>query len=113
MASKLTAAASAGRVLTTAAVREHAGDGFAWSKPGRRSLPGVKGRLEVFEVRMPRASSREPWPGYDHHTVEEIRERLSDTNGSSAAGVRAYERRHKRRKGVLKATEARDRRPAS
>jgi ferritin-like metal-binding protein YciE len=53
--------------------------------------------------------SEEPWPGYDELTVSEIRAALVGTNGTEdddlAKRVRAYERSHKDRIGVLSATE--------
>jgi ferritin-like metal-binding protein YciE len=47
----------------------------------------------------------EPWPGYDELTVEEIRVLLTDGDDDRANEVRAYERAHKNRAGVLKAAE--------
>jgi adenylate cyclase len=106
-ASKLTASAGAGRVLATTEVREAAGPGFAWADAGRRRLGGVKQPVEVFEVGLGRSSRREPWPGYDTATVADIRSELASTDGSLATRVKTYERRHKRRKGVLEAAGVR------
>jgi ferritin-like metal-binding protein YciE/uncharacterized protein (DUF433 family) len=47
----------------------------------------------------------EPWPGYDELTVNEIREVLSEADDSTAKLLASYERRHKRRQGVLEAAE--------
>jgi ferritin-like metal-binding protein YciE len=47
----------------------------------------------------------EPWPGYDELTVGEIQSRLSESDHDRVEQVRAYERSHKNRAGVLKATE--------
>jgi ferritin-like metal-binding protein YciE len=47
----------------------------------------------------------EPWPGYDEQTVEQIRRALSDADEQRAKEVRAYERAHKNRSGVLSAAE--------
>jgi ferritin-like metal-binding protein YciE len=47
----------------------------------------------------------EPWSGYDEQTVEEIRTALSDADEDRLKAVRAYERAHKSRAGVLSATE--------
>jgi ferritin-like metal-binding protein YciE len=47
----------------------------------------------------------EPWPGYDELTVAEIQSLLSDSDHDRVEQVRAYERSHKNRAGVLKATE--------
>jgi adenylate cyclase len=106
-ASKLTASAGAGRVLATTEVREAAGPGFAWADAGRRRLGGVKQPVEVLEVGLGRSSRREPWPGYDTATVADIRSELASTDGSLATRVKSYERRHKRRKGVLEAADVR------
>jgi ferritin-like metal-binding protein YciE len=59
--------------------------------------------------RITSLSSQEPWPGYDELTVSEIRAALAGANGAEdddlAKRVRAYERSHKDRIGVLSATE--------
>jgi ferritin-like metal-binding protein YciE len=48
----------------------------------------------------------EPWPGYDELTVDDVRHVLSESEDDSlAAKVAGYERRHKRRQGVLDAAE--------
>jgi ferritin-like metal-binding protein YciE len=47
----------------------------------------------------------EPWAGYDELTVAEIVTALSDGDDELAGKVRAYERAHKDRAGVLKAAE--------
>ncbi|HEX5617636.1 MAG TPA: hypothetical protein VFX51_04420, partial [Solirubrobacteraceae bacterium] len=47
----------------------------------------------------------EPWPGYDELTAAEIQAALSDGDDERAHQVRAYERAHKNRAGVLQATE--------
>jgi ferritin-like metal-binding protein YciE len=47
----------------------------------------------------------EPWPGYDELTVAEIQSLLSESDHDRVEQVRAYERSHKNRAGVLKATE--------
>jgi adenylate cyclase len=108
-ASKLTASAGPGRVLATNEVRDAAGPGFSWSKAGRRTLDGVKEPVEVFEVRLRGSSLREPWSGYDRATVADIRSELATADAAFAGRVIAYERRHKRRKGVFEAAEARRR----
>jgi len=48
---------------------------------------------------------QEPWPGYDELNVEEVHAVLSDSNGARVDAVRAYERSHKNRAGVMQATE--------
>ena len=47
----------------------------------------------------------EPWPGYDELTADEVRAVLSEGDDDRAQQVRAYERGHKNRAGVLKAAE--------
>jgi len=106
-ASKLTASTGAGRVLATTEVRNAAGPGFSWSPAGRRTLQGVTDPVEVFEVRLRGATRQEPWSGYDTATVADIRSELATADGALAGRVIAYERRNKRRKGVLEAAAAR------
>ncbi len=47
----------------------------------------------------------EPWPGYDELTASEVQSALADGDDDRAKQVRAYERSHKNRAGVIKATE--------
>jgi ferritin-like metal-binding protein YciE len=47
----------------------------------------------------------EPWPGYDEQTVDEIVSALRDSDDDKSRQVRDYERAHKNRTSVLKATE--------
>jgi ferritin-like metal-binding protein YciE len=47
----------------------------------------------------------EPWPGYDELGVDEVRAVLSESNEQRINDVRAYERKHKARAGVIQATE--------
>ena len=47
----------------------------------------------------------EPWAGYDELTAAEVQAVLSEGDDERAEQVRAYERAHKNRAGVLKATE--------
>jgi rubrerythrin len=47
----------------------------------------------------------EPWPGYDELTVAEVVTALSDADDERAEEIRAYERAHKNRAGVLKVAE--------
>ena len=47
----------------------------------------------------------EPWPGYDELTAADVQSALSDANDARVKKVRAYERAHKNRAGVLKASE--------
>ena len=47
----------------------------------------------------------EPWPGYDELTAAEIQAVLAEGDDDRAGQVRAYERDHKNRAGVLQAAE--------
>lgn len=47
----------------------------------------------------------EPWPGYDELTAAEVQAMLSDGDDDRAKQVRAYERAHKNRAGVLNSAE--------
>ena len=47
----------------------------------------------------------EPVPGYDEMNADEVIKRLTDGDERLADEVREYERRHKNRSGVLRATE--------
>jgi ferritin-like metal-binding protein YciE len=47
----------------------------------------------------------EPWPGYDELSVDEVRAVLSEGDDGRVKDVRAYERKHKARAGVIQATE--------
>jgi len=47
----------------------------------------------------------EPWPGYDELNAGEIRAALAEADDERAEAVRAYERSHKNRSGVLRAAE--------
>ena len=47
----------------------------------------------------------EPWPGYDELTTTEVQAVLSEGGEERVKQVRAYERSHKNRAGVIKATE--------
>jgi ferritin-like metal-binding protein YciE len=47
----------------------------------------------------------EPWPGYDELTAAEVQAVLSEGDDDRVEQVRAYERSHKNRAGVMQATE--------
>ena len=47
----------------------------------------------------------EPWTGYDELGVDEVRAVLSEGDDTRVKAVRAYERKHKARAGVIQATE--------
>lgn len=54
LASRLSAIARGGSVLTTEGVREAAGDGFSWSPAGARRIRGLHGPVPVVRVRRAR-----------------------------------------------------------
>ncbi len=51
LASRLTAFARRGSVVTSKEVRDSAGDGYNWSEAGSKKFKGVRGTVEVFRVR--------------------------------------------------------------
>jgi ferritin-like metal-binding protein YciE len=55
--------------------------------------------------RIDSLQASEPWPGYDDLSVEEVRAVLSEGDDTRIKLVRAYERKHKNRAGVLQATQ--------
>jgi len=61
-------------------------------------------RTTVTE-RVSTLQGKEPWPGYDEQTVEEIVKALDDASEAKAKDVRTYERAHKGRAGVITAAE--------
>ena len=63
-----------------------------------------EGRTTVLS-RLHSLRGDEPWPGYDELTVDAIRAALADADDERTKRVRAYERAHKNRAGVLNATE--------
>jgi ferritin-like metal-binding protein YciE/Asp-tRNA(Asn)/Glu-tRNA(Gln) amidotransferase C subunit len=61
-------------------------------------------RTTVLE-RITTLRGDEPWPGYDELTVAELQAALGKADDDRIKTVRTYERAHKARAGVLKATE--------
>ena len=61
-------------------------------------------RTTVLE-RVASLRAEEPWAGYDELNVTEVQAVLAESDDERAKQVRAYERAHKSRDGVLKATE--------
>ena len=57
--------------------------------------------------RLSTLSGAEPWAGYDELTADEIPAALRDADDELVSRVRGYERSHKDRAGVLRATEQR------
>jgi ferritin-like metal-binding protein YciE/Asp-tRNA(Asn)/Glu-tRNA(Gln) amidotransferase C subunit len=47
----------------------------------------------------------EPWPGYDELTAAEVQAAINQADDDRVKAIRSYERAHKARAGVLKATE--------
>ena len=47
----------------------------------------------------------EPWPGYDELTAAEVQMAISEADEDRVKAIRSYERAHKARAGVLKATD--------
>jgi ferritin-like metal-binding protein YciE len=58
----------------------------------------VLGRIDSLQA-------AEPWPGYDELTADEVRAVLAEGDEDRVKEVRAYERAHKNRAGVIKAAE--------
>jgi ferritin-like metal-binding protein YciE len=58
----------------------------------------VLGRIDSLQ-------GNEPWPGYDELTADEVRAVLAESGDDRITEVRAYERAHKNRAGVLRAAE--------
>ena len=65
---------------------------------------GHQNRTTILD-RVDALQGNEPWPGYDELTADEVRAVLSEGDDDRVREVRAYERAHKNRAGVLKATE--------
>jgi ferritin-like metal-binding protein YciE len=73
------------------------------------------GKIDAYERRHQNRSTvlsridtlrgDEPWAGYDELTAAEVQAVLSEADDERAEQVRAYERSHKNRAGVLKAAE--------
>jgi ferritin-like metal-binding protein YciE len=58
----------------------------------------VLGRIDALR-------GEEPWPGYDELTASEVRAALAAADDERAKAVRAYERAHKNRSGVISAAD--------
>ena len=63
-----------------------------------------QGRATVLD-RIGTLRGNEPWAGYDELTVAEVQAVLSEGDDERVKQVRAYERAHKNRAGVLNAAE--------
>ncbi|MDQ3646407.1 MAG: ferritin-like domain-containing protein [Actinomycetota bacterium] len=79
----------------------------------RDEIPNLTAALleeEVPPSERAAAGLKQPWPGYDDQTVDEIQRRLAGSPEVVRAKVREYERSHKKRKTVIETAE---REPAS
>ena len=56
-------------------------------------------------MRIAKLRGDEPWPGYDELSVSEVRSVLDEGDEDRTKRVRAYERSHKNRTGVIDASE--------
>jgi hypothetical protein len=59
--------------------------------------------MTTSQQKIAQSHSDEPWPGYDSLTAAEIKAVLAEGDTKRAQRVRAYERKHKNRSGVLHA----------
>jgi hypothetical protein len=57
--------------------------------------------------RIAKLTGEEPWSGYDEQSVDAITTALNDTDALTAQEVKAYERDHKSRAGVIETAEKR------
>jgi uncharacterized protein (UPF0335 family) len=57
--------------------------------------------------RIAKLTGEEPWSGYDEQSVDAITTALNDKDALTAQEVKAYERDHKSRAGVIEAAEKR------
>jgi uncharacterized protein (UPF0335 family) len=57
--------------------------------------------------KIAKLTGEEPWSGYDEQSVDAITTALSDTDALTAQEVKAYERDHKSRAGVIETAEKR------
>jgi len=66
----------------------------------RRNRASITGKIAKL-------SEDEPWSGYDEQSVSAISSALREADKTTAKAVRAYERKHKARAGVLQAADRR------
>ena len=57
--------------------------------------------------KIAKLSGDEPWSGYDEQSVEAVATALYETTADTARKVKAYERDHKGRTGVIEAADTR------
>lgn len=65
-----------------------------------------KNRATIID-KIAKLTGDEPWSGFDEQSADAIITALRDADEDTAKSVRAYERDHKARAGVLDATERR------
>ena len=57
--------------------------------------------------KIAKLTGEEPWSGYDEQSVEAVATALDETTTATAREVKAYERAHKGRNGVIEAADRR------
>ena len=57
--------------------------------------------------KIAKLTGEEPWSGYDEQSVDAITTALNDTDAATAQAVKAYERDHKGRTGVIETADKR------
>ena len=62
-------------------------------------------KRSTVQARIDSLQGDEPWPGYDELTADEVRAVLAKSDAARVTQARSYERTHRNRAGVLKATE--------
>jgi len=65
----------------------------------------TRNRTEILEA-LQDLRGKEPWPGYDEMSVNDIRSRFADSDSDQVRAVLEYERGHKGRSSILNASEA-------
>jgi ferritin-like metal-binding protein YciE len=92
---------AAGDTETAALAASIRGDEEKMLQQILREIPKLTDAVVGADVK----GSDEPWPGYDELTANEVQAVLSEGDDAWARQVRTYERAHKNRAGVLRATE--------
>ena len=59
----------------------------------------------TISEKIAKLTGDEPWPGYDELTAAEVQTAINEADEDGVKAIRSYERAHKARAGVLKATE--------
>jgi hypothetical protein len=92
---QLTAAEIGGRLTELSQVDLAKVDAFERKNENRKTIL----------TRIANLRGDEPWPGYDELSVSEVRSVLDEGDEDRIKRVRAYERSHKNRTGVIDASE--------